>query len=149
MIKLRVNGQDYNLKFGYKSFKRSGILKEVLEMQNAMNAPDDEFDNIAALDQVFEITSKLVLAALQKNHEEFRTDYGNNQSVEECIEKVDDLLDDYMDEEDCMPIMELFHTLAEELFENGFLFEKSEKLENALTEQDATIVPTDHMKAEN
>lgn len=156
MIKLKVKDKEYKLKFGYKSFKNSGILKEVVDMQKHLRGTDNdkeeeksETDNLEAISDVFELNSKLVLAALQKNHEEFRADYKNPDSINECVDKVDDLLDDYMEEPDSMSVMTLFEKLANELFDNGFLSEKSEKLEAALEATDATIVPTDHRPTEN
>lgn len=152
MIVLKIKDKEYKLKFGYKSFKKSGVLREVVEMQKKIKgsgAEENEEDNIGALEEILELNSRLVLAALQKNHEEFRTDYKSEEDVSMIIEKVDDLMDDYMDEDDSMSIMDLFSKLAEELFNNGFLSKKSEKLEESLTEQDATIIPMDHKKKEN
>lgn len=153
MVVLKIKNKDYKLKFGYKSFKKSGVLREVVAMQNELkDSKEDSEDgtgNIELLEQVFEANSKLVLAALQKYNEEFRVDYNNPESVQECIEKVDDLMDDYMEEEDAMPVMDLFSALTNELFNNGFLLRKSEKLEKNLAEQDSTIVPADHKKKEN
>lgn len=154
-MKLTVKGTEYNLKFGYKSFKNSGVLKEVVSMQKkiretkAENEDSDGLENIEALEEIFDVTSKLVLAALQKNHKEFRADYSKPETIQECIDKVDDFLDDYMEEKDAMPITDLFEELVQELFNNGFLSKKSEKLEDSLTEQDATVVPTDHKQAQN
>lgn len=147
---LKIKGKEYNLKFGYKSFRKSGILKEVVTVQKKLeNSEEGQDKDIESLEEVLNLTSKLVLAALQKNHEEFRADYENPESVRKCTDKVDDLLDNYMDEEDSLPIIDLFHSLVDELFNNGFLSKKSEKLEESLTEQDATVVPTDHKQSEN
>lgn len=157
MTTLKVKDKEYKLKFGYKSFKKSGILREVVAMQKKIKKPWKEEeeaesnaeDNIEILEEVLELNSKLVLAALQKNHEEFRADYENPELIEKIIDKVDDLMDDYMDEEGSMPIMDLFSALTEELFNNGFLSKKSPKLEEAAEKQDATIIPIDHKQGEN
>lgn len=150
MTTLKVKDKEYKLKFGYKSFKNSGILKEVVEMQKKLsNAKENDESDIATIEEVFDLNSKLVLAALQKNHEEFRANYKDQESVEKKIEMVDDLMDEYMDEEDSMSIMDLFGALTEELFNNGFLSSKSENLEKSAKEQNATVVPTDHKKKEN
>lgn len=152
MITLKVKGKDYKLKFGYKSFKKSGLLREVVAMQKKAKGGDNEKDNLDSnlemLEEVFELNSKLVLAALQKYNEEFRVDYDNPQSIKEAIDRTDDFMDDYIDEEDSMSIMDLFNTLVNELFNGGFLSKKSKALEDALTEQDATVVPTDHKIAQ-
>lgn len=152
MITLTVKGKDYKLKFGYKSFKKSGLLREVVAMQKKARGGDNEEDsldsNLEMLEEVFELNSKLVLAALQKYNEEFRVDYDNPKSMQEAIDKADDFMDDYIDEEDSMSVTELFNTLVNELFNGGFLSKKSETLEDALTKQDATVVPIDHKRTE-
>ena len=151
MIKIKVKEKEYSLKFGYKSFKKSGILHEVVAMQKKMkeNGGEDAEGNIDMLEKVLDLNSKLVAAALQKNHEEFRAEYGDEESEKKVINMVDDLMDDYMDEEDSMSIMDLFEKLMEELFDNGFLSKKSESLEESLETQDATIIPMDHKQKEN
>lgn len=156
MITLKVKDKEYRLKFGYKSFKKSGILREVIAMQKKIKKPEsgdaaaeNAEDNIQILEEVLDLNSKLVLAALQKNHEEFRADYDSPSSVNEIVDKVDNFMDDYMDEEESMSIMELFNKLVDELFNNGFLQKKSEKLEKALEDQDTTVVPIDHLRKEN
>ena len=162
MIKLKIKDREYKLKFGYKSFKKSGILREVVAMQKKIKKPEsDEVlengeaaaesaeDNIDVLEEVLELNSKLVLAALQKNHEEFRANYDDPNSVNAVVDKVDDLMDDYMDEEESLSIMDLFQKLVDELFNNGFLSKRSEKLDAALESQDATVVPMDHLRKES
>lgn len=129
MLKLKVKGTEYKLKFGYKSLKRTNILKEVTEMQNKLQksraGSEGDFENAELFDEVLDVCSKLVLAALQKYHEEFRADYKKPDSVQAQIDKVDDFIDDYMDEGDSMSIMDLFQVLAEELYNDGFLSKKS------------------------
>lgn len=160
MITLKVKDKEYKLKFGYKSFKKSGILKEVVAMQSkAKDSKEESEENesqeknvenqVELLEEVLELNSKLVLIALQKHHEEFRADYENEEEMNSLIDKVDDFMDDYMDEEDSMSIMELFNKLVDELFNNGFLSKKSEKLEAAAEAQDATVIPIDHLRSEN
>lgn len=157
MLKMKLNGKEYKLKFGFKSFKNSEILQEVVKVQNEIkNKTENENgeengDDIAFLGDVLNLTSRLVLVALQKYNEEFRVDFSDANAVKIATEKTDDLIDDYMEEEDSLSIMELFQSLVGELFNNGFLSKKpSENLEKSLTEQDATIIPMDHLtKAEN
>lgn len=158
MIKLKVKDKEYKLKFGYKSFKKSGILKEVVAMQTKARESKEESgqgqekdveNQVELLEEVLELNSKLVLIALQKHHEEFRIDYENKEEMNSLIDRVDDFMDDYMDEEDSMSIMELFNKLVDELFNNGFLSKKSEKLDAAAVAQDATVIPIDHLRSEN
>lgn len=156
MLTLRVKGQDYKLKFGYKALGKSGILKEVTAMQKAIKERKDEGEGeensdamLDMLGDIFDLNSRLVLAALQKYNQEYRVDYDSQASLKNGIEKVYDFMDDYMDEEDAMDIMTLFTELMNDLFDNGFLSKKSEKLEQAMIEMDATAAPTDHLRAVN
>ena len=157
MLTLMVKGQEYKLKFGYRALGKSGILKEVTAMQKSINDrrkenEDEEEQGNAMLDMlgdIFDLNSRLVLAALQKYHQEYMVDYDSPASVKNGVEKVYDFMDDYMDEEDSMDIMTLFTELMNDLFNSGFLSKKSEKLEQAMIEQDATVAPTDHLQAVN
>lgn len=155
MLKLNVKGTEYKLKFGYKSLKNTNILKEVIQMQKKLRDTkgedgSEEIEDMEVLEEVLGICSKLVLAALQKYHEEFRADYKSTESVQACVEKVDDFIDDYMDEEDSMPIMELFNTLAEELFSDGFLSKKKEtKPEKKVLEMKTEEAEAETKKTEN
>lgn len=157
MLTLRVKGQDYKLKFGYKALGKSRILKEVTAMQKALNdkkkeSEDEDEQSNAMLDMlgdIFDLNSRLVLAALQRYHQEYKVDYDSQESLKNGIEKVYDFMDDYMDEEDAMDIMTLFTELMNDLFDSGFLSRKSEKLEQAMIEMDATAAPTDHLRAVN
>lgn len=137
MLKLNVKGTEYKLKFGYRSFRRAGILREAVAMQKKMQdmgkkkkKPEEEtLEEIELLEEMFNLNSKLVLAALQKYHKEFRADYKNPESIMECEEKVDDLLDEYMDEEGAMDAGTMFRELLQELFSEGFLPKNGESPE--------------------
>ena len=154
MLTLRIKEKDYQLKFGYKAIGKSGILKEVVAIRKMLadkkkDIPDgteeDGSEMVDMIGDIFDITSRLVLAALQKYNPDYRVAYDSPVSVNAGIEKVYDFMDDYMDEEDSMDITTLFSELVNELFNNGFLSRKSEKLETALIEQNATVAPTDHL----
>ena len=96
---------------------------------------------------MFNLNSKLVLAALQKYHKEFRADYKNPESVSECEEKVDDLLDEYMDEEGAMDVGTMFAALLQELFSQGFLPKNGENPETKETNE--TDAAAETQKTEN
>lgn len=59
-------------------------------------------------------------------------------------EKVFDLLDDYIAQEDALTIPELFQELMSEMFDAGFFGKKSERMEQIAQKTDATIIPMDH-----
>lgn len=149
MTTLKVKDKIYKIKFGYKALAKSGVLKEVVKMQSAIDKKDENDAVVDLIADVFDILAKLVLAGLQKLNKTFLCDYDDESSVSAGIEKVYDFLDEYMEEEESLSVMDLFTKLTDELLNNGFLSKKSKELEENLEKQDATIIPMDHQKAEN
>lgn len=149
MTTLKVKDKIYKIKFGYRALAKSGVLKEVVKMQSAIDKKDEKDAVVDLIADVFDILAKLVLAGLQKFNKDFVCDYDDENIVSAKIENVYDLLDEYMDEEESLGVMELFSELTNELLNNGFLSKKSKELEESLEKQDATIVPMDHQKTEN
>lgn len=149
MTTLKVKDKTYKIKFGYRALAKSGVLKEVVKMQSAIDKKDEKGAVVDLIADVFDILAKLVLAGLQKFNETFSCDYDDESSVSAGIERVYDLLDEYMEEEESLSVMDLFTELTNELLNNGFLSKKSKGLEENLEKQDATIVPMDHQKTEN
>lgn len=147
MFELKVNDSVYKIKFGYKALAKSGIMKDVGEVQKSINDSNGTDEIFEKIGDVFEVLSKLVLAGLQKYHkDEFGVDYDSKTDVESKLDEIYDLLDDYMDEDEGIATMDLFSELVDELMNNGFLSKKSANLEESLTEMDATVVPMDHKK---
>ena len=148
MMVIKVREKEYKIKYGYRALAKSGILKEVVGIQTRISNNGEE--NVAGimdiLPDAFDVLAKAVLAGLQKNNAEYKCDYDLPSDVQAKLDEVYDLLDDYMEEDDSLPIMELFSELCEELLNNGFLSKKTEELEANLIEQDATVVPMDHLK---
>lgn len=143
---LTVKGKEYNIRFGYRIMAKTELLKDISELQDIATSDADETLQISKLPDVVNLNSQLVLAGLQKNHEEFRVNYDDNNSVKEGLEKVYDFMDDYMEDPESKPVIELFSDMVDELIENGFLSKKSLKMEKAATELDATVIPMDHKK---
>ena len=123
MIKLSVNGKEYKLKFHFNVYCDSGLIREVSEMQKkqqqkakSAKSNSDMSENVESLQGVFELISKLTLAALQKYHEEFKVDYNKPETVTAMLDKVDEFIDDYLDEPDSMPVIDFFNALTDEFF---------------------------------
>lgn len=124
MIILNVKGKEYKLKFHFNIYCDSGLIREVSEMQkkqqqkakSSAKANSDMSENVESLQGVFELTSKLTLAALQKYHEEFKVDYNKPETVTAMLGKVDEFIDDYLDEPDAMPVIDFFNELTNEFF---------------------------------
>lgn len=148
MLKMLVNGKEYRIKFGYKALAKSDAMKEVAEISKVLNGENDTETVLSKLGDILVVNAKLLLSGLQKYHsDEFGFDYEDNASYDACLDKVFGFIDDYEDgTEDALSVMDLFSELCDELMENGFLFGKSEKLENSLTETNATVIPQDHIQ---
>lgn len=124
------------------------------EMGNPIEVEDDDSGNVSEyfeiIEKIMNILPSLILAGLQKEHkDEYKVNYSNQEDVEDKLDKVVDLLDDYMDEDDSKDVMDLFDEFTTELFESGFLFKKSEKLEKAMEQTDSTVTPTDHLRPQS
>lgn len=121
------------------------------EMGNPIedNDENDTLENFSIYEKMIVAVEPLLLAGLQKKHPEFKVDYDNPEDIKAKREMVIDLIDDYTDEEDSMDIADLFTALVEELFDSGFLSQKSKKLETAMEQTDSTVVPTDHLQPKN
>lgn len=122
------------------------------EMGNPIEEDDDvedAIDNVLIYERMMETIAPLMLAGLQKKHPEFEVDYDNAEDVKVKTDLVIDLIDDYADDDDSMDISDLFSALTDELFNNGFLSQKSKKLEEAMEQTDSTITPTDHLQPKN
>ena len=96
------------------------------------------------IETMISVVADMVLAGLQKTEKEYSVNYDDKDDVRDKTEKVYDLLDDYMVQEDALSIPELFKELMGEMFEAGFFGNKSEKMEQIAQEVDATIIPMDH-----
>lgn len=150
-MKIVVKEKKYILKFGFRALAKSGVLEEVAKLNDMFNDTDMEDDNnvtmLKKMPELFESIGKIVLAGLQKFNEEYIVDYDNEDSVKAGLDKVYDLLDLYMEEDEHMDVMELFSKLTGELFDNGFLSNKTPQQEQRLTELNATVIPMDHVKS--
>lgn len=137
---LNIGNKKYTLKFGYKAVAKSGIIKEALAIESIAN--DDNYGEM--IETMLSVVANMVLAGLQKTENKLSVNYDDKDDVRDKTERVYDILDDYMAQEDSLTVTELFQELMGELFDAGFFGKKSAKMEQMATEQDATIIPMDH-----
>lgn len=113
MTILKIGEKEYKIQFGYKATADSGIIKDLMKL-------DDRKSDMEAVDAIIGLLPKMLLVGLQKNHkEEFSCDL-KNISGSDAEEKACDLLDDYFDS-DYSDANGIFQILQGELVENGFL----------------------------
>lgn len=137
---LNVGKKKYTVKFGYKAVTKSGIIKKALAIESI--ADNDDYAEM--IETMLSVVADMVLAGLQKTETNFSVNYDDKDDVRGKTEKVFDLLDDYIAQEDALTIPELFQELMSEMFDAGFFGKKSERMEQIAQKTDATIIPMDH-----
>ena len=137
---LNVGKKKYTIKFGYKAVAKSGIIKKALAIESI--ADNDDYAEM--IETMLSVVADMVLAGLQKTETNFSVNYDDKDDVRGKTEKVFDLLDDYIAQEDALTIPELFQELMSEMFDAGFFGKKSERMEQIAQKTDATIIPMDH-----
>jgi hypothetical protein len=137
---LNVGKKKYTIKYGYKAVAKSGIIKKALAIENI--ADNDDYGEM--IETMLSVVADMVLAGLQKTESSYSVDYDNKDDVRGKTEKVFDLLDDYIAQEESLTIPELFQELMSEMFDAGFFGKKSERMEQIAQKTDATIIPMDH-----
>lgn len=120
MTTLTINGNEYNIKYGYKTVARCGVIKEITDLEDLMDKGEDM--KIEDINAVLAALPKILLAGLQKCHnDEFGYDYDTGDGEQEALDKAFDLVDDYFDENEDKDVIDLFNILTEEMTKNGFL----------------------------
>lgn len=142
MYLFRVGGNTYKIAFGYGVLYKSDLIDRVINAtrQNTEN-PASTIKNLIGL------TAEMLLEGLQKKHKD-QFGYDTPEEREQRIIEICDMLDEYEEEhaEDETPLngFTLFADLQKEMERNGFLSQISNRTEEAVVDQDATVVPQDH-----
>lgn len=135
-MELKIGKKTYKLQFGYAVVARGGITKKLLDMQDMFDENNEQANLSDGLEKMMGTLDELMLAALQKNHaDEFGYQVRTGNGHDEALEKVDALLDTYLDQEDADP-MTLITDLTEELENNGFLRHILRQEDNQTESQD-------------
>lgn len=145
MFKFKVGKKAYTIKYGYKAVAKSRVTKKVMDIQKLM----ENNDMGELVGEMFSVLADLVLAGLQKTDDNFKVDYDDADDLDEKLEMVYDLLDDYMAQDDSLTGTDLFSELANELFECGFFGKRTAKAKATMEAVDSTIVPMEHKVKEN
>ena len=121
MFSFKVAGKEYKVRFGYKVLCSTDLIDRVASLS-------DQNDSGHKIQNIMSTIAELLLAGLQKNHEdEFGWTTDSEKSA--ALDKVYDLLDEYEDEsttEDQHDGFTMFAMLQEELMKNGFLSKTQE-----------------------
>ena len=123
MKEIKIGNKKFKLQFGYAVVAKGGIVKKLLQLQELFDAGEKDAESTFAdnLETMMGCLDELLLASLQKYHaDEFGYSVRTGNGHDEALEKVDALLDKYLDSDDANPL-ELIGELSEELENNGFL----------------------------
>lgn len=116
-MKIKLNGKEYVVKFGYAPVYQNRIIPRVVGM-------GQQGDELEAIDNMLGFLPEFLLVGLQKFHaDEFGFDFDDKEAKEKQLVKMYDLLDDYLDpeNEEGKDIMSLYDDLTAELEKNSFL----------------------------
>lgn len=116
-MKIKLNGKEYTVKFGYAPVYQNRIIPRVVGM-------GQQGDELEAIDNMLGFLPEFLLVGLQKFHaDEFGFDFDDKEAKEKQLVKMYDLLDDYLDpeNEEGKDIMSLYDDLTAELEKNSFL----------------------------
>ena len=146
MYELRVGDNIYKIKFGYGVLYKTDLIDRVLAASiGNEEKPAESLRNLIGL------TSELLLAGLQKKHKD-EFGWETESEREQMILKVCDLIDDYEDEHTDADGKRdksgftLFTELQAELEKNGFLSMITTEAQQTAADQNATVVPMDHIQ---
>lgn len=126
-MKIKLNGKEYTVKFGYAPVYQNRIIPRVVGMGG-------QGDELEAIDNMLGFLPEFLLVGLQKFHaDEFGFDFDDKEAKEKQLVKMYDLLDDYLDpeNEEGKDIMSLYDDLTAELEKNSFLSKLLAKEEQA------------------
>lgn len=116
-MKIKLNGKEYTVKFGYAPVYKNKIIPRLVGM-------GQQGEGLEAVDNMLGLLPEFLLVGLQKFHaDEFGFDFDDKEAKEKQLAKMYDLLDDYLDpeNEEGGDIMSLYNDLSAEMEKNSFL----------------------------
>lgn len=116
-MKIKLNGKEYTVKFGYAPVFKNKIIPRLVGMEQ-------QGEGLEVIDNMLGFLPEFLLVGLQKLHaDEFGFDFDDKEAKEKQLAKMYDLLDDYLDpeNEEGGDIMSLYNDLSAEMEKNSFL----------------------------
>lgn len=125
MLKLNVNGTEYNIKFGYTPTLKTRLISRVVDKEMPVSDQDGgaEKNELVRIEDMLLFLPEMLLIGLQVNHkDDFGFNYDTGEGKEEKLEKAFEIADEYLNNEDAeMDAVELYRALEGEMLQNGFL----------------------------
>ena len=116
-MKIKLNGKEYTVKFGYAPVYKNKIIPRLVGMEQ-------KGEGLEVIDNMLGFLPEFLLVGLQKFHaDEFGFDFDDKEAKEKQLAKVYDLLDDYLDpeNEEGGDLQSLYNDLSAEMEKNSFL----------------------------
>lgn len=126
---LKIGEKELQVKFGFRATLKTRLLSRMAKL----DVKQEESDGMENVENLMMLLPEFLLVGLQKFHsDEFGFDLDTNKGKEEQIEKVFDIIDDYLDANEDTDAIELYNSLTQEMLNNGFLKKQfQEELEQA------------------
>lgn len=136
-MRLKIGEKEYSIKFAYKPTLKEHIVSKFVRYTNITN--ENGGIDIEKMEELLLFLPEAILVGLQVNYPEFKYDCDTGNGKEEKLEKVFELVEEYMRQNNA-DIIYLFNQLQETLMQDSFLkslfqkeqkkSEKTEKMEN-------------------
>lgn len=121
-MKIKLDGKEYTVKFGYAPVYKNKIIPRLVGMEQ-------KGEGLEVIDNMLGFLPEFLLVGLQKFHaDEFGFDFDDKEAKEKQLAKMYDLLDDYLDpeNEEGGDIMSLYNDLSAEMEKKHWEYEERE-----------------------
>lgn len=144
MLKLTMGNKEYKIQFAYLPTLKSHIMSRIAKISGDNQSVED-------IEELMLLIPELLLVGLQKYHKkEFGYNYRTEEDKEKPLDKVCDMVDDYMTDTEESP-MDLFEKLVNEMMNESFLSRmfKQEQNQPETQETSTPSLETEPNPAEN
>lgn len=115
MLIKKFGEKELKIKFGYKATLKSRIITRMIKAETVKD------DNMKKVEDLLLLIPEIILVGLQKFHkDEFGYNYDTNEGKENALDKVFDMMDEYLDADE-NSILELYNELNGEMLQESFL----------------------------
>lgn len=118
-MKLKIGKNEFNIEFAFKPTLKARVLSKLARIEQGLKN-DDGAAEMEVIEDLLMFLPELLLAGLQKHHEDYRYNYDTEDGKEEQLDKTFDLIEEYSESENASYI-QLFQDMEEEMLQNSFL----------------------------
>lgn len=116
MLTLKIGEKELNVKYGYEATLKTRLLSRMAKKESSGT------ENIESIEEILLFLPELLLVGLQGFHsDEYGFAYESGKGKEEQLSKMFPLIEEYVDNTSEGDAVTLYHSLTNEMLENGFL----------------------------